>query len=379
MRRIQLQTSVALLTIFFIFIASLTVSGIANADSPNDTKMLATEAQNPAPINNIDIIGGYKFSFNSGTRNEGYYSISYKGDLVKGDGTPFKDASGLDLTTPALTSGSGDRNKWELRFEEGTTNLGGGLIEASGVKPLTFRGLESLDIRGIALVGGDTDGKKIQIAAGLESPPLRIPGFKNTQVTNWIVFGINAQRQQGTDESEDNNNFGLFTYRAFIGKAFGWRKSADVAKTASKIADDFMKQAPTYEEAKKMEGELNKIPANKRTSLQQLFLDAVKESGTEAKWNQTVHEITYGNTDAVTDQPTLSLYAEDSGWYSFAGSDEGGRFKNLLTVTLDYWFLPSTLIKSDNAFLRLRYENGNERAVPSDRKNHLLLSLNLRF
>lgn len=128
-----------------------------------------------------------------------------------------------------------------------------------------------------------------------------------------------------------------------------------------------------------MAAEIRKIPAQDRTSLQQLFIDTVVEAGSKDKWEKTVRDMAYGNTDAVTDQPTLSIYAEDSGWYSFAGKQEGGRLKNLLTVTLDYWFLPTNLIKSDKAFLRLRYETGHERALPTDRKNHLLVSINLRF
>ncbi|HWR57790.1 MAG TPA: hypothetical protein VN328_02785 [Thermodesulfovibrionales bacterium] len=379
MTRIRLQlfaAQCAFIMCFSVVAGILGVCGLAHAQTE---KTLATEAQNPAPINAFEIEGGYKINFKSGGRSEGYYRISYKGSLVKSEGTPFKDASGLDLAVPALTSGSGDRNKWSLRFEKGTTTIGGGLFEASGVQPIALRGLEALDLRGTAIVAGDTNGKNIQLAAGLESPPFRIPGFKNTQVSNWVVFGVNAQRRQGSDSGNDSKNFGLFTYRAFLGKSFGWRKSADVAKTASKIAEDFTRQAPTYEDAKKVAEKIRKIAANQRTSLQQLFVDAVTEAGSEENWKKTVIDIAHGNTDAVTDQPALAIYAEDSGWYSFAGSSDGGRLKNLLTVTLDYWFLPSTIVKGDNAFLRLRYENGYERAVPTDRKNQLLLSINLKF
>lgn len=375
MKRIQpllLVTRCAFTKYCFIIAITLAVSGLANAQSAND---LVTETQNPAPVNAIEIDGGYKLNFRSGSRSEGYYRVSYKGSLVKSEGTPFKYASGLDLAAPALTTGSGDRNKLLLRFEKGTTTIGGGLFEANGVQPLPLRGLEALNLRGTALIAGDADGKTFQFAAGLESPPFRIPGFQNTQVSNWLVFGINAQRQEATDSGSDDKNLGLFTYRAFLGKAFGWRKSADVGKTASKITDDLLKQAPTYKDAKTLAEKIKKIDANKRTSPQQLFLDAVTEAEPEANWEKTVRDIAYGTADAITDQPTFALYAEDSGWYSFAGAFDGSRLKNLLTVTLDYWPLPNY----DYVFLRLRYENGYERAVPTDRKDHLLLTINLRF
>lgn len=375
MKRLQLLLLAArgaIMRSFFVTAVILTVSGLAYAQSVND---LATEAQNPTPVNAFEIDGGYKLNFKSGSGSEGYYRISFKSSLVQSEGTPFKYASGLDLAAPALTTGSGDRNKLLLRFEQGTTTIGDGLFEANGVLPLALRGLEALNLRGTALVAGDADGKTFQFAAGLESPPFRIPGFQNTQVSNWIVFGINAQRQEATDSSNDDKNLGLLTYRAFLGKALGWRKSADVGKTASKITEEFLRQAPTYEDAKILAEKIKKIEANKRTSLQQLFLDAVTEAESEANWKKTVRDIAYGNVDAVTDQPTFALYAENSGWYSFSGSFNGSRLKNLLTVTLDYWPLPNY----DYAFLRLRYENGHERAVPTERKDHLLLSINLRF
>ena len=355
-----------------VMVVIAAVSSLANAKSAND---LATEAQNPGPVNTFEIDGGYNLNFRSGNESDSYYRITYRSSLVKSEGTPFKYASSLDLAAPALTTGRGDRNKLLLRFEQGTTTIGDGLFEANGVAPLTLRGIEALNLRGTALIAGDADGKTFQFAAGLESPPLRIPGLQNTQFSNWIVFGINAQRQEATDSDNDDKNVGLLTYRAFLGKAFGWRKSADVDKTAAKIEDEFLKQAPTYEEAKILAEKINSIEANNRTSLQQLFVDAVIEAESEANWQRTVKEMAYGTADAVTDQPTFALYAENSGWYSFSDSFNGKRLRNLLTLTLDYW----PLLNYDHVFLRLRYENGHERAAPTDRKNHLLASINLRF
>jgi len=204
---------------------------------------------------------------------------------------------------------------------------------------------------------------------------LRIPGFQRTSASNWLVFGVNGQRQEDTDSASQDTNFGLLTYRAFLGQAFGWRKSADVKETAAKIVKDFLTAAPDFTEAKKVEAEIRKIAANQRTKPQQLFLDAVGETSSPADWEQTVRDIAFGNADAITDQPTLALYAESSGWYEFAGSTHNDKFKNLVTATIDYWPLPQT----DAFFLRARYERGYERATPDVKKDHLLLSIAARF
>lgn len=47
----------------------------------------------------------------------------------------------------------------------------------------------------------------------------------------------------------------------------------------------------------------------------------------------------------------------------------------MFTLTADYWFLP----KRDDVFLRLRYENGYERALPTVRLNRPMLSVSPRF
>jgi hypothetical protein len=64
-----------------------------------------------------------------------------------------------------------------------------------------------------------------------------------------------------------------------------------------------------------------------------------------------------------------------AGWYTFSGDPQGRKLKNLLTATVDYWFLPTR----DDVFLRVRYENGYDRALPTDRRNRLLVSVALRY
>jgi hypothetical protein len=330
--------------------------------------------QNPAPVSAFEVEGGYKFSFLDGEEDDSFYRFSYNGSLVRSSGTPFQFAEGLDLTEPSGEPG-GDRNTLNLRFEQGTTTLDGELLEAGGVRALNLRGLEKLDLRGTAFVGADLENETVQFAVGLESKPLRIPGVTRSGASNWLVFGVNGQRQEQSDTNAGDENLGLLTYRAFLGKAFGWRKSADVNTIAVELARRVLDQAPNLAAARGLEAKVKAVAANQRRSEQQLFLDALgEEPTTDEEWVETVRSLALGEADAITDQPTFSAYAEATGWYEWEGSSEDKQ-KNLLLVTLDYW----PLQQRDDFFLRVRYENGYERAVPNVKKDHVLLSVATRF
>jgi hypothetical protein len=127
--------------------------------------------------------------------------------------------------------------------------------------------------------------------------------------------------------------------------------------------------------AQAVKAEVQAIKAAQRRPEQQLFLDALgEEPATDDEWVQTVQSLARGDADAITDQPTFSVYAEATGWYEWEGSSSDNQ-KNLLLVTFDYW----PLQQRDDFFLRVRYENGYERAVPDIKKDHVLLSLATRF
>jgi hypothetical protein len=335
---------------------------------------LTAAAQTPAPVNTFEFDAGYAFGISKDVEDDTFYRVVLSGKQLQEKGTPVKFAEHLDLTEPAMTA-AGDRPQLALRLIGGAATLGGTLIEADGAKALTLRGLERLRLRGTALVTGQTSGGPIQVAAGLETRPFRIPGLSAKQYTNWIVFGLNGQHREETDTNNDEN-FGLATYRAFAGKAFGWRKSADVGKTAKQIEKQMLENAPTLADAQRVEKEIKtKNPdATKRSKMQQFFLDAVGESENDADWRKTVHAMAVGRADAITDQQTVSVYAEATGWYAFDGADEG-ELKSLFSAVLDYW----PFSDRDNVLLRLRYENGYQRAAPDDYLNQVLLSATVRF
>jgi hypothetical protein len=47
--------------------------------------------------------------------------------------------------------------------------------------------------------------------------------------------------------------------------------------------------------------------------------------------------IAFGSADAITDQPTLALYVECSGWHTFSGPLRHPPTRALLSGTLDQW------------------------------------------
>lgn len=343
---------------------------------PGPASAGAADAQNPAPINAFELDAGRRVDYTPGAKDDSYYRISYKGSLVRERGTPFKFSSGLDLSAPAPvvnSEGTGDRNKWALKYENRAATVGGALLEANGLQPLVLAGIEKLDLRGTASVATDSGGT--HLAIGLESPPFRIPGLAGREVTNWIVVGVNAQRDPKAAAAGTTDR-SLVTYRAFIGKAFAWRKSADVNKTANRVEQEILKQAPTLAEGKVLVKKIREATATRTpTNLQTLLMDAVDVAGPTEDWRTVVRAVAVQEADVITDQPTVSVYAEATGWYQAGQKVDESRFRNLLTATVDYWFLPAR----DDVFLRLRYENGYEWSAPRDKRKQLFAAVALRF
>lgn len=352
---------------------ALTLLLIANsvifaADNP--------ETQNPSLINGLEIEAGYLSNLDAGGEDDSFYKINYRGAQIKERGTPFKYSSHLDLESPKLDSGAGDRSKISFSLENGVGQLGGNLFELDLVQTIKFADISTEMIRGNANVAGNSEA--ISYSVGLETRPFRLPGLAKTNWSNWAVFGLNAQRTETKVDGSKTDSTGLFTYRLFAGKAFGWRKSANVSETQKKLLNGILQQAPTYEDAKAAYESIKAIDPSSRTVPQQLLFDAYSEHGGEsglAAWRQTLTELTEGHADAITDQPTFAIYLENSGWYDFESESDDDELKNLFTATADYWFLRHR----DDVFLRLRYENGYERAAPEIKKDQVSLMLALKF
>lgn len=340
------------------------------------------EAQNPAPVNTFELEGARLADFSPGGSSESWYRFTYKGALVRGEGTPFKAAAPADPAASAPSTagvGAGDRHRWTLRYENGSARLGGALLEMAGVQPLDLRGLEALDLRGTAALASDEEGRHIEFAAGLETAPWRLPGFGGTEWTNWIVFGLQGERRHAAADGAqpaDTRNTLVVTTRAFLGKGFGWRKSADVGRTASKLERDLLAAAPTAEDAKALAAKIRKsVPPTQRSALQKLLVDAAGDLKADADWRALVREFALGTAEAVTDQPTLTAYAEAIGWADLSGGSGQRRTRGLFSASVDWW----PLVSRDDVFLRLRYETGWDWAQPAQRRNRAIVSAVLRF
>ena len=103
--------------------------------------------------------------------------------------------------------------------------------------------------------------------------------------------------------------------------------------------------------------------------------DKDKSKTPEQRWIDAARSAARQIAEAEDTRPTVAVYAESSGWYTASRHTEGKRARNLLTATLDYWFLPNR----DDTFLRLRFENGYAWSSPNTQRKQLFLSLSVRL
>lgn len=348
----------------------------------------------PVPANRIELEGGHRADYVAGRKSEGWYRVAYHGVPLALRGTPSQYSDTIVLDRPRPEVGTADRSDLMLRFEEGTLAVGGGVFDMEGVRPIKLTGLENIDLRGTAFVASDSSFKQVQFAVGLETPSYPVPGLQGREISNWVVLGVNAQRRDATDSAGADDTFAAATYRMFIGKA--WTRKGSAASTASlaqRIGNAFLRDAPTFSMAPEVDKK-NKtsVKAADRSLLVGQFTNAVDDARTEIKrrtdagmppnaeeqdriWATAARNIALGAAQTLSEQTTLALYAEFSGWYEFRGSSASSRQKSLFTLSADYWFMPGR----DDVFLRLRYENGFERGAPAERKKQLLTSVALRF
>ena len=154
--------------------AVLTLFGSAVAQK---TPPVANPAPaSPALSSGIEGTAGYLFDFRRNGKDQGFYKLLFMGNPLSSSGTPFLDAEHYDITLKPVTvpASNGDRSDLSLRFENGTLTSGGSLFDALGVRPLNFRGLESLGLRGAAYSGFDFESEKAQFSVGLETAPLHL-------------------------------------------------------------------------------------------------------------------------------------------------------------------------------------------------------------
>lgn len=348
----------------------------------------------PQGDNRLEVEGGYRHDLIDNGKSQGWYRVTWRGKPVamRGNALPFTDTVLLDAPTADL--GKVEGSDLVLRFEDGTLGVTGGLIDMAGARPIEFAGLEKLRLRGAAFVAADNRFKQVQAGIGIETPPLHLGALGQHEIANWLVLGVNAQRRENADTADDRN-FGAVTWRAFIGKGFGWRTPPREALEAFavKIAAAYVKDVPTMAEARVKQQQFDalakptpeQVQFSRAVSAAELDILAARRAlpagqtlsaaDEDRLWAQATRSYAIGRREAELLRPTVALYAEASGWNEFRAKGDSGRLKNLFTVSADYWFMPSR----DDLLLRLRYENGYERAAPGLRKNQLMASVALRF
>jgi len=334
------------------------------------------DLQPPTPATVWEIEGGYRWDHVAGRDSDGYYRVNYRGSPVAQKGTPFKQTEHVlsDAPKPTLLT---DRADWSFTYEHGSVSTGGGLLQGEALMPLDLRLPKDFMPRGTAFVGGDSTFKQVNIAVGLETPPLHVGALSQLGITHWAVVGISAQRREETDSAVGDKNFAAASYRGFIGKAFLFHPKASVGELAQRVSDAYLREAPTLKDAKAVADNL-KQSAAKGTTLtvfQEAFIDAASDVSKPEEWPSAALRTARAAAEGVLQQPTFAVYSEVSGWYEMRGDDGTSRSRALFTLTADYWFLATR----DDVFLRLRYENGYERGNPQNRKNQMLAAIALRF
>lgn len=337
----------------------------------------------PAPVRTFQAEGGYRLLQGrvadlapEGDKEMSFYRVSYLGKLIDSRGEPFTSVEHVDLTVPEPKDDQGDRNDLVLRLEDAASELGGGLFEADGAHPLALRGLSQFNLRGAAYFASDLDGDRMKAAVGLESPPIRIPGFSRLRAANWLILGLMAERDDATDDANADENYGLVTGRLFIGKALGMRVRSDKDQIVRNIAAEFLKKAPTREAAVELQRQINaNVAATQLSAMQSWLLDLVEFTDPAKDWETQVLAFTEGIGEAVSEQPTVSIYLEASGWYADKALPNEPRKRGLLTFTTDYWPLPAR----DDVIVRAGYEWGYQRLQPEVRVNQVTVSAVVKF
>jgi hypothetical protein len=327
----------------------------------------------PAPVRTFQAEGGYRSHVHGDVDDESFYRVSYDGQLIDSKGEPFTSLEHVDLAVPASIHDAGDRRDIELTLTNRSGEVGGELFEGQGARPLALRGLGAANLRGAAYVATDLDGDKFKVALGVETKPFRVPGASKLGAANYLIFGLMGERNEQADAAASDESYTVATGRLFIGKALGMHARPDADLLAKKIAAEFLEKAPTREDAVALASRIQKIPAEKRSKMQAWLLSLLEITDASTDWNAAVFDFTAGISEAVSEQPTASVYLEASGWY--ADASDQPKHRGLATLTVDYWPLPTR----DDVILRASYEWGFERLQPNIRVNQVTVSAVIQF
>lgn len=79
---------------------------------------------------------------------------------------------------------------------------------------------------------------------------------------------------------------------------------------------------------------------------------------------------------SLPDAPTYTVWLQDNGQYRFAGNAAGPKYTNILAATFTLYFNPAA---EKRQWFRVHYENGLDRAAPTQYRNFIAVSLGTEF
>jgi hypothetical protein len=339
------------------------------------------EAQNPSPIGSMRIDAGYQSNLREDAGEAFYYRLEYRGQLLRQKGTPFTYSDpNKPIEEPELADPGGDTNNFALRLDRGSVETDSGIFDALGVR--SFRLPRVLrELRGAAGFSGRLDGNQFNVAAGLETPPFHPAAFVNRRmragITNWLIFGAFGERQERDENDGVDRDLALATYRAFAGKGFGWKASGRQEVFRNTLFDAVIAKAPTYEDAQRLDKEIvQKIEEGQQSQVEEI-IHALANDAKPPDWRDKVAAFLRGYAKArAKDHPTYAFWVDSAGWYAFSDVDGGKRFNNLLAITGTWWFNPDA---AKPTYARIRYENGRERAAPTESKHFIAFLFGAEF
>ncbi len=137
-----------------------------------------------------------------------------------------------------------------------------------------------------------TEGIIVSEMARLRQASRRAALLSALGVVVVVVSLVNAARQLGNLESEQTQlRQDIITTRVIVAEARCPLPAVPLESSdpALEISDLFLKLAPHYADARLVAAKFQTIPPNRRTHLQQLFIEVVLDKENEKDWVETVH------------------------------------------------------------------------------------------
>ncbi len=344
----------------------------------------------PQPTDALEVNAGWLRDFEATVQNAFYYRVSYEGRPVRGQGSEFAAAPNPNTPATRTVDKAGDTGNFNLRLERGQVGTNSELYDVLGIRPLSLSLPALARLRGTAQATGQLDGRLFTLALGLEAPPVHPLHSLNeatpANITNWVIFGVQAQRRQLDSTTTTVKESGVATARAFVGRGFWWRHSQQLTGIKKDLIRDVLAEASDFTDAQGLHDAIReRIKQGTATDADRLIqLIAQEGEGLPVAdrhradlWEQrVVQAATWNQANTPPDQPTVALWLEGLVWREFGRDRATDAWLNTVVSTLRWWPDPR---HPNMAWLSLCYVNGFDRATLASRRDQLMLTLGTTF